>query len=72
MDIKTPPRWRKGQTIFNFLWFLSEKGYHSEPAGMKPDGSFEYAKTRMADPFNIPDDELDQLYAEFLLTHEAQ
>lgn len=57
MDIKTPKRWRKGQTIFNFLWWLqSEKGYSPEPG----------VGGRMADPFGIPNKEFDTLYDEFL------
>ena len=60
MDIKTPKGWRKGQTIFNFLWWLkSDKGYHSE---MNTEG-------RMADPFHIDDETLEKLFAEFLETH---
>jgi hypothetical protein len=55
MNIRTPPSWRKGQTIFNFLeWLRTEKGY-------KPNQS-----TRMADPFHILDKDLDALYEEFL------
>jgi hypothetical protein len=49
-----PEDWRKGQTIFNFLEFLRRKGYGSEQSA------------RMADPFYIPDDELEELYEEYL------
>lgn len=57
MNIKTPPKWRIGQTIFNFLWWLqSEKGYSSEMG----------ASGRMADPFHISDSDLQKLYDEFL------
>lgn len=57
MKIKTPKGWRKGQTIFNFLeWLRVEKGY--------------WQAKRMADPFNIPDDEFDELFEEFLETKE--
>lgn len=60
MDIKTPKRWRKGQTLFNFLWWLQEeKGYSPEMG----------ASGRMADPFHIPDTKLENLYEEFLLLH---
>lgn len=57
MNIDTPKNWRKGQTIFNFLsWLQSEKEYPPEIG----------AQGRMADPFNIPDEDLDTLYQEFL------
>lgn len=59
MNIQTPKGWRKGQTIFNFLWWLhDEKGLPVEPL----------AKGRMADPFNISDEKLDELWAEYLST----
>lgn len=58
MNIETPKGWRKGQTIFNFLvWLKSNKDY-SAPT--------ECLTGRMADPFYIPDDELDKLFKEFL------
>lgn len=57
MNIKTPPHWRKGQTIFNFLWWLKDqKGYTPEMG----------ATGRMADPFHIDDEKLDELFEEFL------
>ena len=52
--INKPKDWRTGQTIFNFLEFLRERGY---PIGQS---------TRMADPFHIPDNELERLYKEFI------
>lgn len=54
MDIQTPPSWRKGQTIFNFLEWLSTKDYPTAQS------------TRMADPFHISDKEFDKLWEEFL------
>lgn len=60
INIKTPPKWRKGQTIFNFLWWLqAEKGY---PREMGQEGG------RQADAFHISDTNLEMLYAEFLET----
>lgn len=56
MDIKKPKGWRKGQTIFNFLWWLNVvKGY-----------SPEIGKERMADCFHIQDKKFEELFAEFL------
>ncbi len=53
MNIQTPPEWRKGQTIFNFLeWLATEKGYGTT--------------MRMADPFYIKNNELENLYAEYI------
>ena len=75
MNIETPKGWRKGQTIFNFLWWLKEhKGYKTEIAipilptreGYDPKG---YSEGRMADPFHIQDAEIDKLYKEFLEQH---
>ena len=57
MQIKTPKNWRKGQTIFNFLEWLKEKGYSSHISN--PNGV-------MADPYYIKDEELDKLYKEFM------
>ena len=69
MKIETPQGWRKGQTIFNFLWFLKEKGMKSEMVGMV--GSQDkYADTRMADPFHLPDELLEKYYQEFLEKHK--
>ena len=54
--LKTPKGWRKGQTIFNFLWWLNVvKGY-----------SPECDRERMADPFHIPDTKIEELYKEFI------
>lgn len=50
-----PPRWRQGQTIFNFLEWLVQKGY----AG----GNQNY---RMADPFHIQDEEFEKFWEEFM------
>ncbi len=47
--------WRKGQTLFNFLeWLAKEKGYDTKQS------------IRMADPFYIDDEALDELYLEYL------
>lgn len=65
MNIETPTGWRKGQTIFNFLWWLKDnKNVHSE---MVHEG--EAAQTRMADPFHIPDVQIDEWYKEFMDTY---
>lgn len=57
MNLNTPPNWRKGQTIFNFLeWLRIEKHY-------EPNQS-----SRMADCFYIEDGELDTLFDEFIKT----
>lgn len=67
MEIETPVGWRKGQTIFNFLWWLnSNKKFRREFDVEAIKGQFEVGG-RMADPFYIPDDEFDALYKEFLL-----
>jgi len=58
---KVPPHWRKGQTIFNFLnWLKEKKGYHGNQ------------NLQMADPFSIPDGDLDKLYEEYMseITHK--
>lgn len=57
IKIKTPPRWRKGQTLFNFFEWLTTKGYAQNQS------------LRMADPFHIPDEALDKLYNAFLKEH---
>ena len=61
MDIKNfqivPPfkDWRTGQTFFNFMeWLHMEKGYENAQS------------TRMADPFNISDNDLNKLYDEYV------
>lgn len=56
--MKTPKRWRKGQTIFNFLEWLGNKGI---PLNQHQ---------RMADPFHLSDDEWDKYYEEFLTENE--
>lgn len=56
MNIQTPPKWRKGQTIFNFLEWLLLNGH--APANQ--------AGSRAADTFHLPDDEFDALFEEFL------
>ena len=61
MNIETPKGWRKGQAIFNFLWFLLENGYPRE-LGVE--------NGRLADSFSIPNEELDKLYKEFLELHK--
>lgn len=61
MNIETPPGWRKGQTIFNFLWWLQSNKGRSPEFG---------AGGRMADPFRIPNEELDKLWEEFLCEYE--
>ena len=50
-----PTGWRTGQTIFNFLEWLSIKGY----AQGNQNG-------RMADPFHLSDEDWDKYYKEFL------
>uniref|UniRef100_A0A6M3JJQ9 Uncharacterized protein n=1 Tax=viral metagenome TaxID=1070528 RepID=A0A6M3JJQ9_9ZZZZ len=56
MNIETPPSWRKGQTLFNFLeWLHTDKKYPK------------YQSKRTADTFNISDKELDELWNEYLI-----
>lgn len=63
MNIKTPKNWRKGQTIFNFLWWLqAKKGYSPE---MGTPGM-------MADTFHIPDDLFDKFFDEYLLENGVE
>jgi len=52
-DIR-PKGWRKGQTLFSFLEWLSTKGYARGQ-------SF-----RLADTFQIDDAELEKLFREFI------
>ena len=64
--LMVPDSIRIGQQLFNFLEFLRiKKGY-------RPDVTIEAAEqkivSRMADPFNISDDEWNKLYAEYLMT----
>lgn len=59
LQIKTPVGWRKGQTIFQFLWWLNlKKGY-------SPQSSTALSFLDMADPYVIPDVELERLYEQF-------
>ncbi len=68
LNIPRPKGWRKGQTIFNFLWWLKEhRLIPTELLGWDGKMAPEYAKGRMADVFNIPDAKLEAYYAEFLL-----
>lgn len=53
-NITKPKDWRIGQTIFNFLEFLTANGYGNGQC------------QRMADPFHIPDEELEKYYKLFL------
>lgn len=55
MYIKTPPGWRLGQTLFNFLEWLAKNGGHIGQAG-----------ERCADPFNTSDTELMAKFEQFL------
>jgi len=48
-----PKQWRVGQTLFSFLEWLERKGYSN------------IQSKRMADPYHIPDDKLEELYIEF-------
>lgn len=73
LNIQTPPGWRIGQTLFNFLVWLNRNGYNTQPIGIEASHSFPYknlifATDYMADPFYIPDNKLEELYNEFLLT----
>ena len=54
MNIKTPKDWRKGQTIFNFLEWLANKGYSTGQ------------NHRLADTFHIADKELDELFKQYI------
>lgn len=70
LNFPVPEGWRKGQTIFNFLWWLKDhRMFSSEFVEFDQKGGMVYAKTRMADPFNIPDKQLEALFEEFLLEH---
>lgn len=55
-----PTDWRKGQTVFSFLQWMRDKGHGDSSEGR-----------RMADPFHVPDTDLDRLYEEFLEYIEA-
>jgi hypothetical protein len=54
INIKKPKDWRVGQTLFNFLEFLTANGYGTGQC------------QRMADPFYIDDEELEKMYNLFL------
>ena len=54
--MRRPKDWRKGQTIFNFLAWLTEKGY-ATPNPKRID---------MADPYYIGDEAWDRYYKKFL------
>lgn len=54
VEMEVVPGWRKGQTIFNFLEYLKGEGHPTKQSD------------RMADPFHIPNKELDRLYADFI------
>jgi len=54
LDFEKPRELRKGQMLFNFLEWLAHQGYPTKQS------------VRMADPFHIPDDELDALWNNFL------
>lgn len=52
------PKWsRKGQAVFNFLEWLTTKGYQCSQS------------PRMADPFHIQDEDFDKLWEEFIKTY---
>lgn len=52
---KKPKDWRMGQTIFNFLeWLSVKKGVPKNQVG------------RMCDPFHISDEQMAAYYDEFL------
>ena len=54
MNINKPKDWRKGQLIFNFLeWLKVNKGFRSAQS------------SRMADPFNIDDEQFNEYYKEY-------
>ena len=73
INLHTPKGWRKGQTIFNFLgWLKTEKGYSPEFLMGKEEEEDSLATGRMADPFHIPDKELDELFMEFLKSYEVE
>lgn len=57
--LKTPPTWRKGQTIFNFLeWLKVKKGMPGNQ------------NERMADPFFLPDEKFEKFFEEFLKQYD--
>jgi hypothetical protein len=71
LNLKVPKGWRKGQTIFNFLWWLkTEKLFTPELLEFDDKGNPVYASGRMADPFHISDAQLESLFEEFLTVHD--
>lgn len=58
--MKTPKGWRKGQTIYNFLEWLT---WNKSAPVANP------SNTSMADPFHLSDEEWNKLYQEFLEIH---
>ena len=58
---KRPKEWRQGQTIFNFLEWLNATG--KAPSSQS---------NRMADPFHLQDEELEEMYDEFIELHEVK
>lgn len=57
MKFSKPKDWRTGQTIFNFLeWLRQDEYIYSLPSNQE----------RMADPFNIEDEDLGKLYSRYL------
>lgn len=56
-NIKTPPHWRIGQTIYYFLSWLYLNGYVSGEI---------LRETKIADPFFMADEDLEKLYKTFL------
>ncbi len=60
---------RKGQTLFLFLtWLTQHKDIHTTFICYtgKSSNKADDVHFHMADPFNIPDEKWDALYAEFL------
>lgn len=55
MNIKPPKGWRKGQTIFNFLTWLTSHG-----------GTINQLGTHAADPFYMEDEMFDQKWRQFI------
>ncbi len=55
--MKRPKNWRTGQTIFNFLaWVKKEDKYQTAAE----------ESHAMIDPYYIPDETWDELYAEYM------
>ena len=53
--MKKPQNWRMGQTVFNYLDWLGQKGYCSLNQSQ-----------RMANSFYLSDEDWDKYYEEFL------